>query len=141
MSRSIRPRKPAPPPEREVLKGVLDALKMFGVDASRNNTGAMRNPSGRLVRFGNPGDADIRGVMKDGRALSIEVKKLGERPRPEQFDHLHRINASGGVAFWVDDIETFVRLFPAILAGARIEIDSAGTPWVCGPDDTGGTKP
>lgn len=141
MSRSIRPRKPAPPPEREVLKGVLAALAAHGVMASRNNVGAMRNASGRLVRFGTAGESDIRGVLPDGRALAVETKRHGKRPTREQFDFLHRINALGGVGIWTDDPATFAKLLPRIIAGGFVEIDDAGTPWVCGPDDTGGTKP
>lgn len=121
--------RPAITPEREVLRQVLEVLAIHGIDADRQNTGAA-NFGGRCVRFGKKGNADISGMLPDGRKLDIEVKRPGKRPTPEQFDRLHRTNAGGGVGLWLDDAECFARLLPAILAGAWVEIDDQGTPWV-----------
>lgn len=59
----------------------------------------------RFVRFGEKGAADIIGILPGGRFLAIEVKRQGEPLRPEQFDWLLRISASGGCAFMVDDLD------------------------------------
>jgi hypothetical protein len=60
--------------------------------------------------------------MKSGRK--------GHRPTPEQYAFLREINASNGVAFWIDDAAVLWRIVPKLLAGCRIEIDEAGDCFV-----------
>lgn len=115
-----------PPPESAILAAVLDALRMFGVDCQRQNTGMATNPSGRPVRFGQKGNLDISGILPDGRKLEVEVKRPGKAPTPEQWDRIMRINAAGGVAFYVTDAEQVARVLPRLLAGWRVEIDGDG---------------
>lgn len=40
----------------------------------RQNTGAARTPTGQVVRFGVPGQADISGITNTGRRVEIECK-------------------------------------------------------------------
>lgn len=118
--------------EKQVLAQVLEALKSFGIDVERQNTGAGVNASGKTIRFGTPGNADISGQLPDGRKLDIEVKREGFDPnklrgaKREHFDRqlarLQKTNAGGGVGFWTDDAKELVEvILPLLLAGASVE--------------------
>lgn len=65
----------------------------------------------RVVMFGQPGQADVWGIIPEqrGRHFEIEIKKPGEEPTPAQYDWLQRVRDNGGVAFWVDSIEQLER--------------------------------
>lgn len=74
----------------------------------RNNTGALKDEAGRLVRFGlAPGSSDLIGwrtveITEDmvGTSLAvftaIEVKDRG-RPTPQQLAFLEAVKAAGGI--------------------------------------------
>lgn len=124
--------------EAQVLQQVLDAARALGLDLARRNTGAGVNPSGKLVRFGRPGDSDLSGILPDGRRLDVEVKHEGFDPsrlrgaKLEHFDRqlarLQSVNAAGGVAFWVEDALEFVEIVRWCLAGGRVEEPGYGRP-------------
>ena len=126
--RLSRPRpKPLKPgmPESRVLVGVMQACAFYDVEIARQNTGAMRNAQGRLVRFGIKGNSDLTGMTgrswgeRAGLKIDIEVKKEGWKPpRPPkpgklpgklrlrweaQLARLRATNANGGIGFWTDD--------------------------------------
>ncbi len=72
----------------------------------RANTG-VADMGGRTVAFGLPGQADLSGILMDGRRLEIEVKSatgtLSERQR--QFrDMIERFNGVYIVARCVEDV-------------------------------------
>lgn len=52
----------------------------------RRNVGAMRDDSGRLVRFGIPGQSDLHGWLAPaGRAIELEIKTpSGRVSEPQQ---------------------------------------------------------
>jgi hypothetical protein len=117
--------------EAQVLSQVLEVLRMHGIDASRQNTGAATNASGRLVMFGQAGNSDISGILPDGRRLDIEVKREGFQPNKlrgekrehfeRQLERLRKTNAAGGIGFWTDDAEELARIIlPEVLAGASV---------------------
>ena len=68
----------------------------------RNNTGAMRDKTGRhFVRFGINGMPDILGVkFFDGMIFGYEVKQPGESPTEMQFWIGNLIIAAGGKWGW-----------------------------------------
>ena len=71
--------------EADVQTAVLQVLAYHPRVAwvCRQNTGAAKLPGRggeQLVRFGQPGQPDITGQMKDGRRLDVEVKREGWRP-------------------------------------------------------------
>lgn len=70
--------------ETVILKDILVALPRDGL-WYRRNTGAARDArTGRLVRFGLPGMADIGGIYR-GRAVEIEVKtEKGKQSQPQR---------------------------------------------------------
>lgn len=94
-------------------------LAEHGCKLFRNNTGAIKDENGRLVRFGLcKGSSDLIGwqtmeVTQDmvGRRvaifLAIEVKTASGKPTPEQLNFLKRVHDAGGrsgVARSIDDV-------------------------------------
>lgn len=68
--------------QAEVLRvlGARPDLRLW-----RANTGAAIDPStGRLIRFGVPGQADLSGILAGGRRLEIEIKSARGRQTPHQ---------------------------------------------------------
>ena len=121
-------RKPAPL-ERDVLRSCLAVLRALGVAAERQNTGAvaMRDKHGksRLVRFGQAGNLDIRGIL-DGKPLEVEVKRPGNRPTEKQYQRMAFIASQGGIAFWVDDAKTLEAVVRGVRDGMQVKINADG---------------
>lgn len=128
--------------EADVLKAAMDALTMFGFRPERRNIMAVEvvSPKGkrRLVRNGAPGQADISATVPSGphrgKRVEIEVKRPGERPRPEQVEFLRSVNESGGLGFWIDDAGRLAHLLGRLLDGWAVELDDDGVPWVVRPE-------
>lgn len=76
----------------------------------RQNTGAARTPTGQVVRFGVPGQADIMGILApSGRIISIEAKSATGRLSDAQQNWRAMIERFGGLAIVarnVDDVRT-----------------------------------
>lgn len=64
----------------------------------RNNSGALLDRDGRLVRFGLPGSGDLEGFLSPrGRFLSIECKtSIGEQ-RQLQMNYQRMVQGRGGI--------------------------------------------
>jgi hypothetical protein len=95
-------------PESYVLSSCLEYLALKGIFAWRNNSGAVKGPSGHLVRFGQKGSPDILGILPGGRLLCVECKGSGGKLRPEQVDWLSEASLAGAcvvVAYGFDDIQ------------------------------------
>jgi hypothetical protein len=133
--------------EGKVLEGTLEALALFGsaIELDRNNVGGMYDQkTGQYTRFGKAGELDIEGYIRrgpnEGKVLAIETKRGGFNPtkvtgeEKERFEiqrhRMHDINMSKGIAFWVRDPAEVVPAIQKILAGARVEIDENGWPWL-----------
>jgi hypothetical protein len=93
--------------EANIQAQIMLALSNAGCIVWRNNTGALTDKTGRLVRYGLcKGSSDIIGVCPDGRFLAVEVKSGRNRLTPEQERFISAVKASGGragVARSVDD--------------------------------------
>lgn len=57
----------------KITAEIISLLKLYGVRAWRNNTGAISR-GGRFIKFGLPGSPDIIGYTNKGRFLGIEFK-------------------------------------------------------------------
>lgn len=125
--------------ERDILAGALDALAVLNVPADRQNTGAMINAAGKLVRFGRKGNADITATIPRGphrgRRMEIEVKRPGEFPRPEQIHRMRMTQAAGGIAFWVNDARKCYEIVECLLDGWDVEVEDDLSVWVVSPDE------
>lgn len=73
----------------------------------RNNTGVLKDKTGRPVKFGLcPGSSDIIGWTEGGVFLAIEVKLPNKTPTDNQWNFINRAKAAGckaGFATSVDE--------------------------------------
>jgi hypothetical protein len=88
-----------------------EILRRFGTQTDlriwRQNTGVARMGK-RVVRFGVPGQADLTGILSDGRRLEIEVKSPTGRQTLDQQRYQQMIERFGGLyvlARSVEDVE------------------------------------
>ena len=112
--------------ESDVLAACLQYLAVKGIFAWRQNQGAIPLKNGGYRRFvGLRGVSDILGILPQrvdvvgegevrfGNLLAVEVKRPGEKPRPEQAAFLERVNELGGVGICVHSVaELEARLRP-----------------------------
>ncbi len=85
--------------EGNILNDCMVALSRAGCMVWRNNTGALRDGTGRLVRYGLcKGSADIIGIAPDGRFLAVECKTETGHVRTEQVQFLEAVRKAGGLA-------------------------------------------
>ena len=96
-------------PESAILSACLKWLWANGVFCWRNNTGAYRpEGSGRFIRFGKKGSADIIGVNPHGRFVAVETKRKGKKLETHQEQFKQMIQEKFGVfvlAHSIDDLE------------------------------------
>lgn len=115
------------PSEAAVLRSCLALLRHRRIMAWRSNSGVAWLPGkggrSRPVRFGVPGQADITGILPDGRRLEVETKRPGAKPRPEQLAFLDGIRSSGGVALWVSSVDRLAEALDLAAAGIPIALD------------------
>lgn len=125
--------------EKQVSEQVVQAAWIYGIMLRRRNTGAGLNPSGKMVRFGEPGDSDFYATIPDGpnrgRALSVEVKRGGFKPPrrgkvrahfESQLEYLRSENDKGGIAFWISDGEDAMRAFRRIMTVPNLVVEFHG---------------
>jgi hypothetical protein len=95
------------PLEKIVLDQALDYLGKRGHFVWRNSTGMMKISS-RFVKFGKSGSGDILGVEKGtGRFITIETKRVSEKPSTQQIEFMDEVRLRGGIAilaYSLDDI-------------------------------------
>jgi len=105
--------KPLEPLETPIRRMICQALNYHPLVAwaEISNAGAGRfllqdGTAGQFVRYGEPGQSDITGQMKDGRRLAIEVKRRpGLKATPAQQAYLDRVRSANGVAGVASSIE------------------------------------
>ena len=71
--------------------GTLPGLRLW-----RANCGVARVGT-RVIRFGIPGQADLTGILPDGRRLEIEVKSSTGRQTPKQVAFQNMIERFNGI--------------------------------------------
>jgi len=85
--------------ETNILKLCLMALSQAGCLAWRNNTGALPDRQGRIVRYGLcNGSSDLIGLAPDGIFFAVEVKTATGKPTTEQLTFIAAIRRQGGRA-------------------------------------------
>lgn len=85
--------------ETEILQNILltlgarpDLCRIW-----RNNTGALPDKNGRMIKFGIPGSPDILGILTTGQWLGIEVKAEKGRQSEQQKRFQTMIERFNGV--------------------------------------------
>lgn len=85
--------------ENRVLRECMLALSEAGCIVWRNDSGAYRTETGRLIRYGLcKGSADLIGIAPDGVFLAIECKTGKGRASADQKRFLAAVNRQGGRA-------------------------------------------
>lgn len=85
--------------EANIQNDIWIALSQAGCLVWRNNTGVLKDKTGRPIKFGLcKGSSDLVGVAPDGRFLAVEVKTATGRIRPEQEAFIAAVKRNGGRA-------------------------------------------
>lgn len=102
-------------PEKRIQNEIL---RTFGTTARlrlwRSNSGVARMGD-RVVRFGIPGQADLTGILPDGRRLEIEVKSANGVQSPEQRAYQKMIEKFNGVYILARSVEDVSRRLQEIV--------------------------
>ena len=100
--------KPPARKESEIQREILRYLQAWGIFAWKAGVGAARaehKGKARFIRFGEPGQPDIIGMLPTGQFLAIEVKRPGQRPTPLQQEFIRTVNRNNGLAFVSDSVQ------------------------------------
>ena len=102
--------------ETNIMNAIMVALSAAGCLMWRQNTGAMRDPSSRLVRYGLcTGSSDLVGVAHDGVFLAVEVKTPTGRVSPAQTAFIAAVRRHGGRAGVARSVEDALAIaFPPL---------------------------
>lgn len=91
--------------ETALQNRIIAALCENGCVARNHTVGQFYTKYGSMVNIGNPGESDIFGHrISDGRAIYLEVKLPGEKPRQNQLDFIEAMKKSGAIAGWCTSI-------------------------------------
>lgn len=90
---------------------IADVLSPRGL-AWVNNTGALKDHTGRLVRYGCRGSPDILAVIA-GRSVGVEVKVGRDRQRPDQAAFADAMHRAGGVYILARSVEDVINRLAA----------------------------
>ena len=95
--------KPKPPLESVIQAQIMEYLLFKGYFVWRANNApifdAKRGAFRKAGKYAPKGLPDIGGVLNDGRAFFIEVKRPGGKVSPDQQAFLDRANGLGALAF------------------------------------------
>lgn len=95
----------------DLVNEILLEISPLGL-AWNNNTGALKDQTGRLVRYGLPGSADVIACL-NGRFIGIEAKVGADRQSQKQADFATAVRRAGGIyilARSVDDVRNTLTL-------------------------------
>lgn len=97
--------------EANIQNAILIALSEAGCLVWRQNTGAYKDKTGRVIRYGLcVGSSDIIGLTPSGQFLAVEVKTKTGRIRPEQQRFIDAVNRAGGRAGVARSVEDALKI-------------------------------
>ena len=111
--------------ETNLLHSIM--LADHGCRLFRNQTGALKDQTGRLVRFGLcKGSSDLIGMksvtvtpemvgQKVAIFTAIEVKTASGKPTPEQLNFVNRVKELGGIAGIARSVEDVLAITRPLL--------------------------
>ena len=107
--------------ESVTLGTCLSLLNFLGINAWRNNTGAVKTKTG-FVRYGKVGSSDIIGILPDGRFLAVECKRpSGEKVTTLQQEFIDMINHNGGVGLIVRSSDELFEKLKRVIKNAGLQ--------------------
>lgn len=93
-------------PETELQNKIIVALCQNGCVARNHTVGQFYTKYGAIVKIGQHGESDIMGHrISDGKAIYVEVKLPGEKPRDDQEKFLKAMRAAGAIAGCAHSVE------------------------------------
>ena len=93
-------------PETILQNQIIVALCQNGCVARNHTVGQFFTKYGSIVNIGHHGESDIMGHrISDGKAIYIEVKLPGEKPREDQRKFLEAMRKTGAIAGVAHSIE------------------------------------
>ena len=93
-------------PETILQNKIIVALCQNGCVARNHTVGQFFTKYGSIVNIGHHGESDITGHRcSDGRAIYIEVKLPGEKPRPDQEKFLRAMAKTGAISGCAHSVE------------------------------------
>lgn len=97
--------------EANIQNSILVALSEAGCLVWRQNTGAYKDKTGRVIRYGLcVGSSDIIGITTSGQFMAVEVKTKTGRIRPEQQRFIDAVNRAGGRAGVARSVEDALKI-------------------------------
>mgnify|MGYP002377673177 CR=1 FL=1 len=97
--------------ESNIQNAILVALSEAGCLVWRQNTGAYKDKTGRVIRYGLcVGSSDIIGIAPSGQFLAVEVKTKTGRIRPEQLTFIAAVQKAGGRAGVARSVEDALKI-------------------------------
>jgi hypothetical protein len=103
-----------------------EILRVFGqrhdMRLWRSNCGVATmgvGPAARIVSFGVPGQADLSGIVCDGRRLEIEIKSQTGKQSKEQKSYQSMIERFGGIYILARSVEDVHSALEAAIDGYR----------------------
>jgi len=109
--------------ETDIQNAIRLALSEEDILNFRNNTGVLKDITGRPVKYGLcKGSSDIIGIRKTkitsemvgqfvGIFVAIEVKAPGKVATPEQLNFLEQIRGHGGIAGVATSVDDLKKIF------------------------------
>lgn len=93
-------------PETTLQNKIIVALCQNGCVARNHTVGQFYTKYGAIVNIGQHGESDIFGHrISDGKAIYIEVKLPGEKPREDQQKFLDAMKRAGAIAGCAHSVE------------------------------------
>lgn len=97
--------------EHDLMNKIRLALSERGIRIWRANVGKVKMADGRYFDTGLPkGFPDLFGIAPDGRAIFIEVKKIGGRVSDEQRRFINVMKGYGAIAGICYSVDEAVKL-------------------------------
>lgn len=92
--------------ETALQNEIIAALCRNGCVARNHTVGQFYTKYGAIVNIGQHGESDIFGHrISDGKAIYIEVKLPGEKPRQDQDKFLKAMRAAGAISGCAHSVE------------------------------------
>ena len=97
--------------ETALQNEIIVALCQSGCVARNHTVGQFYTKYGAIVNIGNHGESDIFGHrISDGKAIYIEVKLPGEKPREDQQKFLDAMRRAGAITGCAHSVEEALRI-------------------------------
>lgn len=97
--------------ETQLQNRIIVALCQNGCVARNHTVGQFYTKYGAIVNIGKHGESDITGHrILDGKAIYIEVKLPGEKPREDQQKFIDAMKRTGAIAGCAHSVEEALKI-------------------------------